>query len=172
MSAMAFHDTSTRLWKSLPREERLLAASAFFRDPSPELLGSALGVVAKARRMRPQAARALAPDAQARIVATVNDPGESLARGLLVSLHLGERRPLLGAFLDALALPHEDGVLTEEAESPAPPSGESTRRAVRALASFPRDQVEVYLNTLWLQDPERWAALPDSVDQSSADSSG
>jgi hypothetical protein len=172
MSAMAFHDSSTRLWKSLPREERLLAASAFFREPSPDLFGSALGVLAKARRMRPQAARALAPDAQARILATVIEPGESLAQGLLVSLHLGERRPLLGAFLDALALPHEDGVLTEEAESSAPASEEATRGAVRALASFPRDQVQTYLNTLWLQDPDRWGALPGSVGQSSADSSG
>jgi len=169
---MAFHDTATRLWKSLPREERLLAAHAFFGEPSPELLGSALGALVKARRLRPQAARALAPEAQARILATVIDPGESLAQGLLVSLHLGQRRPLLGAFLDALALPHEDGILAEEAESSAPASEESTRGAVKALASFPRNHVETYLNTLWLQDPERWAALPASVDQSWADSSG
>jgi hypothetical protein len=163
MGAMAFHDTATRLWKSLPREERGRAASAFFREPSPDLLGSALGVLVKARRMRPQAARALAPEAQARILATVIDPGESLAQGLLVSLHLGERRPLLAAFLDALDLPHEDGILTEAAESSAPASEEATRKAVKALASFPEDQVAIYLNTLWLQDPERWAAVRASV---------
>jgi hypothetical protein len=32
---------------------------------------------------------------------------------------------------------------------------------VAALGSFPRDQVETYLNTLWLQDEERWAALAE-----------
>jgi hypothetical protein len=33
------------------------------------------------------------------------------------------------------------------------------RVALGALASFPDDQVRTYLNTLWLQDPERWQAL-------------
>ena len=158
---MTFHDTATRLWKSLPPEDRLLAASAFFRDPSSELVGSALSALAKARRMRPQAARTLPPDAQARILATVLDPGESLAQGLLVDLHLAERRPLLGAFLDALGLSHDDGILTEEEEPAGPVSTEAAREAVSALGSFPRDQVETYLNTLWLQDEERWAALSE-----------
>jgi len=155
---MAFHPTATRLWKHLPQEERLAAATAFFAELPPELAGTAIGALAKARHLRPQAARALAPDAQARILATVLDPGEPLAQGLLVSLHLGERRPLLRAFLDALSLPHEDGVLKEEGEA-APVTPEQARAGVAALSSFPAGQVRTYLNTLSLQDPERWGAL-------------
>jgi hypothetical protein len=160
---MAFHETSTRLWKSLPREERLLAAQAFFERPDPELLGSALGALVKARHMRPQAARGLAPNAQARILATVLDPGEQLAQSLVVALHLTARREMLGAFLDALSLPHEDGIMTKEAESAPPPSAEAARAARGALSSFPPDQVQTYLNALWLQDPDRWRALPEVV---------
>jgi hypothetical protein len=171
MTAMAFHETATHVWKALPHEERLRAAGAFFRDPSPDLVGSALGAIVKARRMRPQAARTLTPEAQARIIATVLDPGESLAQGLLVLLHLAERRPLLAAFLDALALPHEDGLLTEEAESAAPPSVEDATRAVKALSSHPGDQVETYLNTLWLQDREHWSALPIAWEEVSSERS-
>jgi hypothetical protein len=148
MGAMAFHPTATRLWKHLPQEERLAAATAFFAEPPPELAGTAIGALVKARHLRPQAARALAPDAQARILATVLDPGEPLAQGLLVSLHLGERRPLLRAFLDALSLPHEDGVLKEEGEAAAPVSPEQARAGVAALASFPSGPVRTYLNTL------------------------
>jgi hypothetical protein len=159
MGAMAFHPTATRLWKHLPPEERLAASTAFFAEPPPELAGAAIGALVKARNLRPQAARALAPDAQARILATVLDPGEPLAQGLLVSLHLAQRRPLLGAFLDALSLPHENGVLKEEADSAEPVSPEKARAAVAALASFPAGQVRTYLNTLWLQDPDRWEAL-------------
>jgi hypothetical protein len=159
MGAMAFHTTGTRLWKHLPPEERLAAATAFFAEPAPELAGTALGALVKARNLRPQAARALSPDARARILATVLDPGEPLAQGLLVSLHLAQRRPLLGAFLDALSLPHENGVLKEEADSAEPVSPEKARAAVAALASFPAGQVRTYLNTLWLQDPDRWEAL-------------
>jgi len=159
MGAMALQPTATRLWKNLPPEERLAAATAFFAEPPPELASAALGALVKARHLRPQAARSLAPDARARILATVLDPGEPLCQGLLVSLHLGHRRALLGAFLDALSLPHEDGVLKEEADAAAPVTPESAKAAVSTLASFPAGEVRTYLNTLWLQDPERWGAL-------------
>jgi hypothetical protein len=150
MTHMAFHSTATRLWKHLPPEERHLAAAAFFREPPPDLAGAAIEALVKARHLRPQAARALPPDAQARILASVHEPGEPLAQGLLVALHLGERRGLLTAFLDALGLPHENG---------APLAEDQVVTARRALASFPPEQVETYFNTLWLQDPARWAAL-------------
>jgi hypothetical protein len=156
---MALHPTATRLWKHLPPEERLLATTAFFAEPPPELAGVALGALVKARNLRPQAARSLAPEAQARILATVLDPGEPLSQGLLVSLHLGHRRPLLAAFLDALGLPHEDGVLKEEADAAGPASVDEAKAAVAALTSFPSAQVQTYLNTLWLQDPGRWGSL-------------
>jgi hypothetical protein len=156
---MPFQSNATRLWKHLTPGDRLAAAEAFFAHPSPELAPSALGVLARARHMRPQAARALAPDAQAHILATVLDPGESLSQGLLVALHLAHRRPLLAAFLDALGLPHEDGVLKEEADALPPIEEPKARAAVSTLSAFPWPQVEVYLNALWLQDPDRWAAL-------------
>jgi len=156
---MPFDTTATRLWKSLLPEERLRAASAFFKEPPPELAGAALSALVKARHLRPQAARSLAPDAQARILATVLDPGEPLAQGLLVGLHLAERRPLLGAFLDALSLAHEDGILKDEADDASPVSEAEARAALGALDAFPPEQVRTYLNTLWLQDPERWQAL-------------
>jgi len=161
---MALHTTATRLWKNLPPEERLAAAAAFFAEPPPELAATAVGAIVKARHLRPQAARSLAPDAQARILATVLDPGEPLSQGLLVSLHLGHRRALLGAFLDALALPHEDGVLKEEADAAPPATPEKAKAAVGALDSFPAGEVRTYLNTLWLQDPERWGALGNADD--------
>jgi hypothetical protein len=161
---MAFHPTATRLWKHLPHDERLLAATAFFAEPPPELAGTAIGVLARARHMRPQAARSLAPDAQARILATVLDPGEPLAQGLLVSLHLGHRRPLLSAFLDALGLPHENGVIKEEGEAAAPVPAENVKAAAETLAAFPVAEVRTYMNTLWLQDPERWAVLEAALE--------
>jgi hypothetical protein len=157
--AVAFHTTATRLWKSLTPDERLRAASVFFAEPPPELIGAATLTLVKARHLRPQAARALAPDAQARILATVLDPGETVAQGLLVGLHLADRRPLLGAFLDGLKLAHEDGILKEEADDAPPVSEADARAALSALAAYPADQVRTYLNTLWLQDPERWSAL-------------
>ena len=103
--------TSARLWRTLTPEERSTAAAELVKDQSALVRASVIAVVAEARKMRPVAARKLPRDAQARVIATVRDPGEILASSLLVALHLGPRRPMLVAFLDAVGLPHEDGLL-------------------------------------------------------------
>lgn len=159
-----FEHTAARLWKRLTRDERLVAARHFFTQPPPESFGAALAVLVKARHLRPQVARSLPPEEQARALASVLEVGETVAAPLLVALHLGERRALLATFLDAAGLPHEEGLLKEDADSVAF-TEESARAGVRALAAaFPREQVEVYLNTLWLQDPDRWGPLATSAD--------
>jgi hypothetical protein len=154
--------SAQRLWKRLTPADRQAAANHLFADPAPEAVAGAFGVIARARRMRPQAVRAMTPEAQARAVASILDTGEALAASLLVALHLGERRDLLKAFLDAMSLPHENGILKEEAESAPTPTAESLRPGIAALAAFPKDQVAMYLNVLFLQDPERWKALADA----------
>jgi hypothetical protein len=40
-------------------------------------------------------------------------------------------------------------------------SPEAAREAVASLSSFPSEHVQTYLNTLWLQDEERWGALAE-----------
>jgi hypothetical protein len=156
---MRFEPTASRVWKKLPREERRLAAAAFLRDPIPELHASALAAIVRARHVRPQVARAMAAEEQAGALSGILDPGETLAGSLLVALHLGERRPLLAAFLDALGIAHEDGVMKEEAEARELDAA-AVEQAARALAtSFPAEQVSLYFNVLLLQDPGRWAAL-------------
>src|SRR5262245_43097483 len=91
----ALEQTATRLWKRMGRDERLAAARHFFAEPAPELLGSAIAALVKARHLRPQVARAMAAEEQAKALAAVSDPGESLASGLVVALHLAERREIL-----------------------------------------------------------------------------
>jgi len=162
---LPFEPTATRLWKRLTPQERLSAATHFWSEPPQEVAIAALAAIVKARRLRPQVARSLPLEARSRALASVLDPGESLAAALLVALHLGERRPLLAAFLDDLGLPHEDGILTDEADRRPAPSANAARGAVRTLVpSFPPRDVGVYLNTLWLQDPDRWAALEAASD--------
>lgn len=154
--------TSARVWKRLTREERMAAATAFWRDTAPEVMASALGAIVKARHVRPQVARAMTDEAKAQALAGILDPGESVAASLLVALHLADRRPMLAAFLDALGMPHENGVLKEEADAIAPPPTAAAQAAVRSLAAlFPAHEVTTYLNTLWLQDSERWSALAE-----------
>ncbi len=161
---MPFESTFTRLWKRLTREERLSAAAEFWKQPPASLVSVALAIIVAARRLRPQAARRLPAEEQARILASVLEPGETLAGFLIVALHLGERRAILRSFLDALGLPHEDGMLKPEADDVSL-AEDAVLKAVRKLAGeFPRGEVELYLNALCLQDPERWGALSRAPD--------
>jgi hypothetical protein len=162
-------NSAAKLWKRLDREERLAAATHFWKQPHAELMAPALGAIIKARHLRPQVARSMPPEEQARALASLLEPGETVAAGLLVALHLGERRALLNTFLDALALPHEDGVLKDEAEGRSIEAGAVGSAVQALLAAHPRGQVEVYLNTLWLQDPERWEALPAALEAASSE---
>jgi hypothetical protein len=159
---MPLEKTATRLWKRLGREERLAAAAAFWRETPQEVAAAALAAIVKARHLRPQSARSLGEEEKTRSLAAVLEPGENVASALLVALHLGPRRPMLATFLDAAGLPHENGILKEEDDGTRL-SEASARAGVHALAaSFPRPDIETYLNTLWLQDPDRWEALQNS----------
>jgi len=157
-----FEPTAARLWRRLGRDERNAAAAAFWRNTPAEVTGMALAALVKARHMRPQVARALPPEEQARALASVLDVGEPVASSLLVALHLGERRSMLATFLDAAGLPHENGLIKDDAGEAAV-AEEPARNGVAALraAGHSPEQVRTYLNTLWLQDPDRWKALED-----------
>ena len=76
-----------------------------------------------------------------------------------MALHLGARREMLAIFLDAIGLPHEDGILKDEADAVTLDDAQ-LRAGVDALKTrFSAHEIRTYLNTLWLQDPDRWEAL-------------
>lgn len=162
---MRFDESAARIWKRLTREDRLAAASAFWKETPSEVAGMALAALVKVRHVRPQVARSLPPEEQARTLASVLDVGEPVASSLLVALHLGARRPMLKTFLDAAGIANEDGLLKDEAGDAAV-SREAAAKGTAALAAagFTPDQIRTYLNTLWLQDPDRWAALESLPD--------
>jgi hypothetical protein len=154
-----FDLSAGRIWRRLGRDERLAAARHFWSDSASEAVGQADAAIVRVLHVRPQAVRTLGAERKAAALASVGDPSELLAASLLVALHLGERRALLAAFLDAAGLPHDRGLLAEDA-SAGPVSEDAARRGVEAVrAAFPLDQVRTYLNTLWLQDHDRWEAL-------------
>ncbi len=162
---MPFERSATRVWKTLEREERLLAARRFWEQPPDEALPAAQAALVRALRIRPQSARGLRPEQRAQGLASVSEPGELLAAALLVALHLGERRALLACFLDAAGVPHREGLVAEDALT-GPLGAEAARKGCRALAAaYPRAQVRAYLNTLWLQDHDRWGVLEAVADE-------
>jgi hypothetical protein len=82
-----------------------------------------------------------------------------VAAALLVALHLGARRAMLTVFLDAIGLPHEDGLLKDEADAATLDDGRLRAGLAALKAQFTAHEIRTYFNTLWLQDPDRWDGL-------------
>jgi len=86
-------------------------------------------------------------------------PTDSLAGSMLLALHLEQRRAMLSAFLDALKIPHADGLIDENHEM-KPPSTSTLEKAAKSLSErFPANEVELYLATLYVLDRVTWAGL-------------
>ena len=64
----------------------------------------------------------------------------------------------MGAFLDALGIAHEDGVITSD--DVPPPDGDQLEAAVAAVkSSYDPTDVDLYLKTLAALDEGTWANL-------------
>jgi hypothetical protein len=155
-------DRPSRLWKDLPPEKRLAAADAFWRDErSQEIHAPRVeAIVAIARRLnfRGKSVQALPTDKRAKYLAQMTDVSESIATHALIAYHFNVQRPLMSAFLDAVGIAHEEGLIT--AEQVDAPSAEKLREAAdKVRATFPVDDLEIYLRTLVTLDGETWRAL-------------
>lgn len=161
-------DTSTvarpsQLWKQLSPERKLQAAEAFWRDENGGIeQAEALGTIAQRIKFRVKSVLSMPVEKKAKQLVALPAVSEMVAARLLVAYHLVHQRPMMGAFLDALGIKHEDGLISEE--DVQPPDPEKLKAAAKTLAaSYPAEDVTVYLSTLTWQDPDTWGGLADSL---------
>jgi alkylhydroperoxidase/carboxymuconolactone decarboxylase family protein YurZ len=152
----------SQLWKSLDPERKLKASAAFWKDDNAALeQAEALAMIAQRLKFRPKSVIGLAIDKKTRQLATIGVVSELVAARLLVAYHLEHQRPMMGAFLDALGIPHEQGMIADEALTA--PAADVLRGAVTAIANaYPAEDVALYLSTLQWQDAETWGPLADA----------
>ena len=107
--------TPSRLWKRMTPAARQRAARAFWRDESTgdDQLQAVL-LISQQKKFRPKTVVALDEDRKARHLASLANLPEALAARALVVYHLAEQRPMMGAFLDALGIAHENGLIQDE----------------------------------------------------------
>ncbi|HEX6853259.1 MAG TPA: hypothetical protein VF139_17820 [Candidatus Polarisedimenticolaceae bacterium] len=150
-----------RLWSALDPDARLLAARSLYAHDwgqAPTKREADL-TIATAMRFRDAMVRQLPVDKRAAYLAKIGSPTENLASSLLLALHLEQRRPILAAFLDALGVPHADGLIAEDHELKAP-EAPALAKAVAALSKgFDAAEVDLYLATLLALDPDTWGGL-------------
>jgi hypothetical protein len=149
------------LWKSVSEERRLDAARSFYEDKSlKEFQGAADTYIARLKNFRPQFVKKLPMEKRASYLAHLPLSGE-LASQLLVSYHFARQRPLMGAFLNALGIENDQGLIPEGVD-PEKPSGEKLAEGVTAVRkSFPAEDVDLYFQVLQSQAPEVWGGLAE-----------
>lgn len=151
----------------MPMEKRVLAAEAFWRDTdSPDIQVQQMeAVVTLARRLnfRTRSVQALPVERRARHLAQLSDVAEGIATRALIAYHFTNQRPLMGSFLDALGIAHENGLIT--AEDVAAPDPERLATAISAVkASFDPTDVQLYLRTLAALDGETWSNVDAALE--------
>jgi hypothetical protein len=144
----------------MPAEQRQRVALAFWRDEeaADDQVQAAL-LIAQQKKFRPKTVVGLDDDRKAKHLASITALPETLAARALVVYHLAEQRPMMGAFLDALGIAHENGVIKDDGAKPE--SSKIGPAAAQIAKQFPADDVRLYLNTLACQDPETWGALSE-----------
>lgn len=156
----------SRLWKTMTSEQRLRAATAFWQDDaSPDDQMQAVLLISQRKKFRPKTVIGLDEERKARHLATLTPLPDQIAGRALIAYHLSEQRPMMGAFLDAVGIAHEEGLIQEEEIKPD--AAKVTGAAAALVEQFPAQDVSLYLNTLLAQDPETWKALAE-VPQRSA----
>jgi hypothetical protein len=156
-------DRPSQVWKDMPVDKRVLAAEAFWLDrESPEIdvqQMEAVATLARRLKFRTRSIQALPVERRARHLAQVGELGDTVATRALIAYHFSYQRPLMGAFLDALGIAHDNGLIT--AEDVAPPDEARLSKAVAAVkTAFDPTDVNLYMRTLAVLDTGTWANLP------------
>jgi hypothetical protein len=151
----------SKLWRGMPLERRVDAAGLFWDDEhSADQQMEAIAAIAAHMKFRPRSVVALAPDKRAKYLAQLPTVTDAIAARALVNYHLERQRPMMGAFLDLLGIAHENGLISEE-NLPKPEAAKVQQAARALVATYPADDVSLYLSTLVSQDPDTWEPLVD-----------
>ena len=147
------------IWKNMSDELRTRAVESFYADDTLREFHHAANLfIARQKNFRPAFIKRLPQEKRAFYLAHLPLSSE-LASQLLVSYHFAHQRPLMSAFLDALGVPNDQGLITDNAEI-ATPVPETLSSAVAAVQTkFPAPDVQLYLSTLYFQNPATWAGL-------------
>jgi hypothetical protein len=158
----------SKLWRRMPMERRIDAAGLFWEDEhSADQQMEAIASIATHMKFRPRSVVGLDPAKRAKYLAQLPAVTDAIAARALVNYHLERQRPMMGAFLDLLGIPHDNGLINEE--HIAKPDPEKVKQAAKDLAAtYPPEDVALYLATLVSQDPETWESLVDVAEPSSA----
>ena len=159
------------VWDLMDDDEKKAAAVAFWNCADRESRSALEMALAADLKFRQQSVRSLAAEKVAgRLVRLAEDLPETVLFQYLFHLHMEGRRPLMGSYLDAIGLPHDDGTLDLPEDFDGPDAAK-VEKAARDLAAAEGHQALVYLATLMVADAEFWTGLEPVLKEYAADGS-
>src|SRR5262245_35239415 len=112
----------SRIWKRMSPERRLEAAELFWADDdSAEQQVEAIAASASHMKFRAKTVIGLSMSKKVQYLSRLPTISDAVASRALVQYHLQLQRPMMGAFLDALGIAHEDGLITADKIEPPDP---------------------------------------------------
>jgi len=147
------------VWDLMTEDERRGAATALWENADRESRAAIEETLAKDLKFRAQSVRKLSADRVAgRLLRLAEEVPENVLFQFLFHLHMAERRAIMVEFLDAVGLPHTEGVLELEDDTPSPEASVVEKAATELLAAH-EHQALVYLGTLKVADDEFWKGV-------------
>lgn len=160
---------SYAVWHLMNDEERTDAAKALWTNGDRETRAAIEMGLAAELKFRPQSVRKLpAAKVAPRLVKMATTYPETVLFQYLFHLHMGSRRELLTEFLDAVELPHEDGVLDLDEDTPPPEQDKITAAAEKLVEGHGKAAL-VYLATLKVADERFWGGVDAVLEKYDAD---
>src|SRR6184192_4619280 len=108
------------IWKEMGEARRRQAAEAFYDDANlREFHRAAELFIARNKNFRPAFVKKLPQEKRASYLATLPIPPDLVGQ-LIVSYHFAYQRPLMSAFLNAVGIANDNGVISDSAEVVTP----------------------------------------------------
>jgi hypothetical protein len=147
------------VWELMDDDEKKAAAVAFWNEADRESRSALEVALAQDLKFRTQSVRQLSAERVAgRLVRLADALPEAVLFQYLFHLHMGDRRPLMVEYLDAVGLPHDDGALDLPDDFEGPDAGK-VEAAARDLIKAREHEALVYLGTLMVADTDFWKSL-------------
>lgn len=152
--------TPALLWRALAADDRRAALASIYREMDDRSYRKEVNrALAAQLRFRESAVAKLPLDKKFEYLEKAMRPDDDLASTLILGLHLGARRTMLGEFLDALEIPHDGGMIDGAYDFPELEPARLAAAAERLYAAYPEERVDVYLAALLAMDDESWSPL-------------
>ena len=149
------------VWDLMTDDEKKLAAAALWANADRESRMVIEMALAKEMKFRPQSVRKLSAErVTPRLVRLASELPETVHFQFLFHLHMAERKAIMVEYLDAVGLPHNDGVLDLPEDGEAP-TKEAAEEPARVLAKKHGREALVYLGTLAVADATFWEGMLD-----------